>query len=385
MTRYARPALAAQIADDLTGTTFLSDSQNGLFLAAPRRTGKTDFLKHDLKPELENRGLQVMYVDLWSDKKRSPSDLIADAIALALEASLGMVAKAAKGAGLKTIKLFGTLEVDTSKIGKIDGLTLPQALQLLHTATKQRLVLMIDEAQHALTSSEGENAMSALKSARDQMRNAEGSQLLLVMSGSHQDKLSRLVNTPAAPFWGSQVQPLPKLGEGFAKQIANEIRSRFASHLSISDELLWHAFEGLGERPQFFMDEVAKALKSSVDAPSFNNALLAAASSRQKTDRLAFDEQFKSLKKEERVLLWRLLDQGSDFRASDASSLKFYEAQLGKKLTPVQVQRFLEKMRDLDSPMVWKSSRGDYSLYDTALADWYSYRQSEQAWASLIA
>lgn len=384
MERFSRPALASHIADDLTGDSFLSDADNGLFLAAPRRTGKTDFLKHDLKPELENRGLLVMYVDLWSNKQRSPSDLLADSIGLAFQNTLGVVAKTVQKVALDTVTIGGALKFDTSKIGKIDGLTLPQALQLLHKDSKKRVVLMIDEAQHALTSAEGENAMSALKSARDQMRTAAGAQLLLVMSGSHEDKLSKLVNTPAAPFWGSEVRPLNLLGEGFTRQMAQQIRAHKPEFLSLDDALLWQVFQAFGQRPQFFKEALKKALAASTDLPAFHAALLNAAQSKESSDFAAFDVQFKALKLEERIVLWRLLDLGADFRASDAAALKFYETQLSKKITPVQVQRMLEKMRDLDSPLVWKSARGDYSLYDTALAAWYTQHQAALDWGKLV-
>ena len=44
MEHFPRTALAQQIANDLLGLSFLSDAPNGLFLAAPRRTGKSTFL-----------------------------------------------------------------------------------------------------------------------------------------------------------------------------------------------------------------------------------------------------------------------------------------------------------------------------------------------------
>ena len=65
-------------------------------LPAPRRTGKSTFLQADLVPELEKRGVVVVYVDLWSDQKRDPGSLIAEVVGRALIKHLGPVAKAAK-------------------------------------------------------------------------------------------------------------------------------------------------------------------------------------------------------------------------------------------------------------------------------------------------
>ena len=66
---FHRPALAGQLADALLGKSPF-DYRSGLFLAAPRRTGKSTFLRLDLVPELERRGLATLYADLWSDRQR---------------------------------------------------------------------------------------------------------------------------------------------------------------------------------------------------------------------------------------------------------------------------------------------------------------------------
>jgi hypothetical protein len=392
MKRYARPALAQHFLAELIGKTFLSDARNGLFLAAPRRTGKTDFLKNDLMPALKAAGLLPMYVDLWSDRSRPRSELIAEVIGDAMDESLGFVAKAAKNMGVKTLKLTGntgvfssTLEIDTSKIGKNNGFTIPRALQLLHEASKKILVLIIDEAQDALTTSDGENAMRALKSARDQMRDAQQSNLLLVMSGSHQDKLSRLLNSHATPFWGSAITAMPTLGKPYALDLAALVIKEKPVLLSIDKEEVWNAFQASYERPQLFEKLLLSVINDSVDAPAFTKLLIERSKEWQAKDRDSYDVQFKELSKEQRVVLWRLLEQGADFRPFDAAALKFYASHLDKKITVLQTQRVLDKMRDLDSPLIWKSARGEYSLYDSALANWYSYRQSEQKWASLMA
>jgi hypothetical protein len=137
-------------------------------------------------------------VDQWADVRRDPGALIADAIASALGSHSGVVARTARNAGLEKVKVGG-LEVDTSKIGSVNGLTLTQALGLPHERSGKPVALIVDEAQHALTSDAGEAAMTALQSARDQLNRPGAVNLMLVMSGSDRDKLLRLVNTAAAP------------------------------------------------------------------------------------------------------------------------------------------------------------------------------------------
>jgi hypothetical protein len=159
MVAYPRTALADELVHQLQGKTAFGDAHNGLFLAAPRRTGKTTFLRGDLCPALERAGAVVVYVDLWADTARDPGVLIADAIGRALYPHLGLIARTAKNAGLDKVSLAGWLDVDTSRIGKLDGLTLVdalRALRALHETAGKPVALVINEAQHALTSEAGE-------------------------------------------------------------------------------------------------------------------------------------------------------------------------------------------------------------------------------------
>lgn len=64
--------LAAQILANNVG----SAASSGLFLAAPRRTGKSTFMREDLRPALEQSGAHVLYVDLWSNRATDPGDLM---------------------------------------------------------------------------------------------------------------------------------------------------------------------------------------------------------------------------------------------------------------------------------------------------------------------
>ena len=164
---FPRPQLAGRIADELVGASLLSDARNGLFLAQARRTGKSWFLQRDLRPALEAKGWIVLYVDLWEDTKRDPASLISNVIETAFEEHLGWVTKATKRMGIEKLGIPGAASVDFAHALDFATLTLPDALGELHKRSKKKIALLIDEAQHALTTEAGEAAMIALKSARD--------------------------------------------------------------------------------------------------------------------------------------------------------------------------------------------------------------------------
>jgi hypothetical protein len=378
---YPRVQLAQDIAKALRGESSISDAPNGLFLAAPRRTGKSTFLQRDLKPELERLGVVVVYVDLWSDKKRDPALLIANAIGEVLGQHIGNVAKLATKAGLKEVKLAGVLTVDTSKIGKVDGLTLAQALAKLRETSGKPVALIIDEAQHALTSQDGEDAMTALKSARDQM-NVSGINLMIVMSGSDRDKLMRLVNNNKAPFFGSNITAFKELGSDFIAHVAQLIEAEYKSFAPLDRAALMAAFKAFGHRPQFFIAAIGQAL-SPLTAPEgvrFEDALLQAGKDKVASEEEQMASDYIGLPAAEQVVLWRLLEQGQKFRPYDAVALAFYEEKLGKKLSPAQAQNALDGLRGRNPSMVWKSLRGEYAVDDAAMHHWYDGAVKHGAW-----
>ncbi|XAH23074.1 AAA family ATPase [Xylophilus sp. GW821-FHT01B05] len=381
MIAYSRSALAKELVVALQGRSVFGDAHNGLFLAAPRRTGKTTFLRGDLRPALEQAGIVVVYVDLWADTARDPGALIAEAIGRALQPHLGVVAQAARKAGLEKVSLAGWLQIDTSKIGKVDGLTLTDALRALYESAGKPVALIIDEAQHALTSEAGENAMSALKSARDQMNQPGEVHLMLVMSGSDRDKLLRLVNTNGSPFYGSQIQRMPPLGADFIAHIAHLVEAQRPDLRPVDTAALQTAFEGFGNRPQFFMEALGQVLSPLADLQErFEPAMLHAAQQRQRDDEAQMESDYLGLKPAEQAMLWRMLEQGPRFRPYDADALKFYREKAGIVVSVAQAQKALEALRQRMPALVWKSARGEYAVEDAAMHRWFEARREAGTW-----
>ena len=381
MISYPRTPLADELITALQGRAGFSDAHNGLFLAAPRRTGKSTFLQGDLRPALERAGVVVVYVDLWADAARDPAALIAAAIGRALQPHLGMMAKAAKKAGLEKVSLAGWLQIDTSKIGKLDGLTLTDALRALREAADKPVALIIDEAQHALTSEAGENAMSALKSARDQMNRPGEVNLMLVMSGSDRDKLLRLVNTNAAPFYGSQIQRMPPLGADFIAHIGALIEAQRPELRPVDCAALQAAFVGFGNRPQFFMEALGLVLSPlSAITGRFEPAMNGAAEQRQRDDESQMESDYLGLKPLEQAVLWRMLEQGQRFRPYDSKALKFYRELTAGPVSAQRAQNALEALRQRMPPLVWKSARGEYAVEDAAMHRWFEELKGASNW-----
>lgn len=382
MIHFPRETLARDLVAALRGQALFGDAHNGLFLAAPRRTGKSTFLQADLKPALEKAGVVVVYVDLWADTRRDPGELIADAIGRALVPQLGLVSRAAKKAGLDSVTVAGALKIDVGKIGKIDGVTLPDALRTLHETARSPVALIVDEAQQALTSEAGEATMAALKSARDQLNRPGEVNLMLVMSGSDRDKLLRLLNSNGAPFYGSQVSRMPPLGHDFVDHVSRLVTAQRPDLAPVDAPLLRQAFESFGHRPQFFMEALGQALSplSGLQGVRFERAVYEAAQQRQRADEAQMESEYLALRPLEQALLWRLLEQGPRFRPYDGEALRFYRERVPDRVTAQMAQRALESLRERNPALVWKSARGEYAVDDAAMHRWFEQRTREGRW-----
>ena len=185
-----------------------------MFLAAPRRTGKSTFLREDLRPALEGMGALVIYVDLWEDRGADPGDVIVGAVRAALAKREGVVSRLARSSGMDKVAVGGvTFSLD--RVGLAMGVSLSAAFAALSDETGRAIVLIIDEAQHAITSTAGSDALFALKAARDEINSSAHHGLRIVATGSNRDKLAMLRGSKDQAFFGAPLVSFPALGEDY--------------------------------------------------------------------------------------------------------------------------------------------------------------------------
>ncbi len=383
--------MARQLADELLGEYLVSDAPNGLFLAAPRRTGKSKFLQFELKPELEARGCLVVYVDFWAQPDKDPAELLAETLTYEIHKTAGLTKRLA--AALSSLKV-GTVEVelDLSKLGRPQGPSIPHVLGLLGKAANRQIVVILDEAQHTLTTKAGDAAMFALKSARDQLNSPDGHRLLLVFSGSDRDKLLRLVNSSKAPFYGSQIRHLPELDQGYVSQLGDALEKVFEWLAPVNIDALFEAFQTVGRRPQFLQEVLNEVLqRPATHAGQAQADILQGAREFQRNEARQRLHLYLGLKPLEQFVLWRMLEQGAAFRPYDSDAKDFYGALLGQEISTPMVQAAIKSLRDREPSIVWKSSRGEYAVDDTQMHGWFNQLQAAGQWppgpdrASLLA
>jgi hypothetical protein len=369
---FRRPALAHRLAEQIMARSPVSSSSSGIFLAAPRRTGKSTFVREDLRPALEDKGAIVIYVDLWADRHADPSELLAAAIRSEMSRHDNAIRKIAKSLGISGGKVGG-IDFSLDRIGIGKDVTLAQALASLSDEVQRPIVIVIDEAQHALTSQTGMDSLFALKAARDALNSSAHHGLRLVCTGSNRDKLAMLRNSKDQAFYGAPLVPFPHLGRDYVEWFCHNVDLPVA----LEPEAVWQMFEKAGWRPEL--------LGAAADALRFDFEIAATDMPARFAE--AVDEQIEGMTTEtlrvigaltplQSAVLRVLAKSGEDYRPFEAATLDKYRealkaagepADMAAKADVPSAQAALEALQD--KALIWRASRGVYALEDASLRD----------------
>jgi hypothetical protein len=382
--RFERPALAAEMASSASGRQKWNSDADGLFLAAPRRTGKSTFLKGDLKPALEAMGADVIYLDFWTNLQVDPAELLYAEISRSLLNHAGFVEKMARRAQVSKVQVGAggtSLEFDPARIGKSAGSSLMAALRELAEVTGRPTALILDEAQQLTVSSRGDDVLKELKAARDTLNQPDDIRLILVMSGSDRDKLGRLTNTKGAAFYGSTVKPLPLLGEDYVGWLSGLLAQSNPKLGSINIDVLYCAFDMLGHRPKVMDHAIGSALNPVTRGElDFEAAVLDHAREIVRAEHAQYLDRFAARSATQRAVLTVLMEMGDAFSPYASTTLRSISTVLGKEVSTASVQTALDALRKVNPPMVWKSNRGEYALDDLGMVGWYQQMQAKDGW-----
>jgi hypothetical protein len=375
---FKRPKVAEAMVDALLGVGPFNHA-SGLFLAAPRRTGKSTFMREDLMPALADRGVSTIYVDLWEDRQKDPAILISDAVKAAVRSLDSGLTRTIRQSGLAKLTIAGALTFDVEKLGQADGATLTEAFKAITGRTGRPTALIVDEAQQALATSAGLDAMFALKAARDALNQGRpatsitGPALLLVFTGSHRDKLANLVLKRDQPFFGADVADFPRLGRDYTDAYTAWINARLDPCNRFEPDDVWEAFKVLGHRPEILQKALKDTALGPAMAPGLKTDLATGARALRERIWEDYESEFGSLTGLQRIVLGHLIKEGLRFAPFSAASITAYSAAAGRKVTAAEAQSALDALRQKN--IVWRNARAAYSLEDQDMAEWFIDRR----------
>jgi hypothetical protein len=365
---FHRHALAKDLSERILSTAVLAPARSGLFLAAPRRTGKSTFLREDLIPALEAAGAAVLYIDLWADKTVDPGQAIVAMVRAALGAEEGPVLKLVRKAGLDKVAVGG-LTFDVTKVGLGTGVTLSAALAALSDQIKRTIVLVIDEAQQAVTTQRGNDALFALKAARDEVNSSGHHGLRIVATGSNQAKLALLRASKDQAFFKAAMQSFPPLDKTFVEWFSQN--TGLPVHLDI--DKTFELFAKTGYRPEVLIEALGnlqdgRALTQDIVDDEFATTVREAI---EESDE-AMLKVVAALTPLQSAVLRVMIQQGDKYAPYAAATLQAYRDELKKasgeaNVDVPNVQTALEALQN--KTLVWRAAHGEYALEEQGLAD----------------
>ena len=260
---FSRPALARQMAQQLINPGVLSEGlRSGLFISGLRRTGKTTYLRNDFIPALEELGAVVVYVDLWTDTRVNPAELVREALRKALHElqtpGSSLLRRLERVSGVDVGILSFKFGFKLDKIGEPGGVPLADVITELVDQSRRDVVLIVDEVQQAITTDEGNQLLLALKAARDAVnpRPDTPGHFLFVGTGSHRAMVNELTARRTQAFNGATSISYPVLDADYVEYLLGRLRSDGVGKLPSAPVAL-KAFRMLGNRPE----EMIKALR----------------------------------------------------------------------------------------------------------------------------
>lgn len=368
---FQRPELANRIAKQILVIGVGSAASSGVFLAAPRRTGKSTFVREDLRPALEAGGALVVYADLWANPTADPGNVIVNAIRATLASNDGVVLRLAKSAGMDKVKV-GSVSFDLDRVGLGKDVSLTEALVALSDETKKIIVLVIDEAQHAITTEAGVSALFALKAARDELNSSQHHGLRVVCTGSNRDKLAMLRNSKDQAFFGAPLVNFPMLGEDYIEWFCKEVDLPF----QLDPKQVWPLFVEAGYRPEV-IGAAADRFRFDFEVDVETGADKFAEEVRRLTDEMNQVQLgvIHSLTPIQSSVLRVMAAARENYAPFEAATLEKYRkamTQAGLSVDDAKadvpgVQQALIALQD--KKLVWKAARGVYAIEEQSICD----------------
>ena len=253
----ARPVLAQ-------GYLALLAGQPGrpLALFAPRRIGKTWFLKNDLTPAASAAGLLTVYADLWLHRG-TPLDAINYALEEALDDVLIPAGPIGKIAQTPVKAIAGVQFGDAPKRRALPDqpeLRFDALITRLSKSSGKRILLMLDEIQALAESATGNAVIATLRAVLSHRQN----EVCAVFTGSSQAALSQMMSTVGAPMYQfAQLLDFPYLDDAYLRLLTKHFQTVHPTK-AIDLAALREAFAAIGYKPALIKD-IVKAMSAEGD------------------------------------------------------------------------------------------------------------------------
>lgn len=325
-----------------------------------RRTGKTQFLTHDLASLAKTKGHRVVYASFWEISDLPLENLLAEfKRALRPRTNLEIIKSIAQNAAmrlkLKTPDGFAEMEVDLSKSQgsgpKEQLLLLDEYCERLASNGKPAF-LLFDEFQELENARNAKQIIGTLRTAFDKHRD----KLVAVFAGSSKKGLEKMFTERDAPFFRfAKPIDFPPISEGFVNHQLSAILGNSQEKLGREEAL--KIFNKFDRNPYFFQSFLTEinAHRHISKNDAFNNVQA------KMQKEFEFQSIWDSLDTSQRVMAWLL---ANNTKTDEEFITGFPNRVLS---TSFSRQDTLEQLSNLDVAENW---RGKWQINDSLFKIW---------------
>ena len=332
----ARPKLAQSYLALLDAGPVVSTS-----IFAPRRTGKTVFLRQDLTPAAQKAGYCVAYADLWQTRLSPGASLVRG------------LEEASEPKAFGQVDLSDGKKESTELALRIDDL-------IAKLCARSPLLLLVDEAQELAKTKDNELVATALRTAITKHRD----HIRVVFTGSSRTQLAHVFSNTDSPLYsvGAAIQDFPLLGRELVEFVAEKFETATQRKLDLAEA--WHQFQAFKQQPEPFLNAVVALMLD----PS---TTLAKACQAERTDQDKAENHegtWSSLDAVQKQLV-KLLADDATAKPFSKSVMTMIATQVGvATLDTSTIQFALRKLGE--KTVLTKSPRGNYVFESDAFERW---------------
>jgi len=358
---YPRTELAAQIIG-----LFDSGLSSSFIFFAPRRMGKTEFLRKDIQPIAEEKGWNVFYFSFLdaSDKpsikfKRALEEFIKHrGVMSKVKNAVKKVAKVAAGVG--KVKA----ELEFSKENPAEQLDVKELLGILSKSKKT--LLLMDEVQALASSKKNDIFIASFRTALDMYKD----NLKVIFTGSSQAGLRKMFSEAKAPFFHfGQNLSFPELNKEFTDHLSTVFKK--ISSKDINKENLWEIFLEMNKVPLLARSLVERmALNPNLSLDEAKHELITEVFGNRE-----FEEKWKALSEIEQLLLLKIANKNEhifSLETRNQLALTLNQAEIPAHTLQAAIKKLIRK------GIIGKAAdRTGYFIDDPNFKNWLMQKVSE--------
>jgi uncharacterized protein len=276
---------------------FEAGLSSALIFFAPRRMGKTEFLRKDILPYAEKKGWKIFYFSFLDIGERVQEEFT-NSLANFAEKN-GAISN--KNSILSRVRKIGAEAVGVKaniEFEKSENISDMKSI-FSSLAEKGKILLLMDEIQVLAIKCSNDQFIAGLRTALDINKDL----IKVIFTGSSREGLRRMFSQTSAPFFHfGQNLPFPELSREFTDHLANVFKK--VTKRNLDKNLLWDNFLKMDKVPQLARSLVERlALNPNITISEAKEQLLGDVFN----DR-AFAEIWENSSKLEQILLKEIAD-----------------------------------------------------------------------------